>query len=613
MSATVGTAEPLPLGAAATSARGPYPTLPQLVAAGFPRNTSGVHSATKREGKWIETSVADFTATVRRAALGLAALGVSRGDRVAIHAEPSTEWLALDLAALTLGAVTVPIYPTQPGDQVAFILADSGSTVYVTSAARIWRGVADNVKGVASVRTLVGVRGALDPAMLAWDDLLARGDALGAAGGAALDAAREQVRPDDLATLIYTSGTTGTPKGVMLTHANLTSNVLAVLPGLPWDLEGERPHARVLSYLPLSHVFERMLSYTYQYIGYPIWFIEVVEEIAGDLQTVKPVHFSTVPRVLEKVFAGVHGRAAEMHGLQKRIFTWAVAVADRYKVDAVPSVADRVQRRLADRLVYAKLRERFGGRLKAITSGGAALSAPVMNFFNAIGVFCGQGYGQTETSPVITMYDPKRLRAGSIGLPISNVETRLAPDGELLVRGPNVMRGYYNNPTQTAEVLEPDGWLHTGDIVTRDDDGFLYITDRKKDLFKLSTGKYVAPQPIEMQLVASPLIEQAVVIGNGVQFCSALLVPNETELERRLAEQGQSLDRPVERSEAARAIVQAEIDTVNRGLAKWEQVRAFRLLGQPWTIEDGSLTPTLKIKRRVIDERYRPLIQSMYA
>ncbi|AHG91831.1 AMP-dependent synthetase and ligase [Gemmatirosa kalamazoonensis] len=604
MSATVGTAEAT-RPRIALDPRGPYPTIPELVDAGLPRNTSGTHSATKREGRWIETSVRDFVTMAQRAARGLAALGVAPGDRVAVHAEPSTEWLALDHAILSLGAVSVPIYPTQPGDQVAFILADSGASVYVTSAPRIWRGVAEHVKGVASVRHLVGIRGSLDARMLAWSDLLARGDGV--------DDARATVHPDDLATLIYTSGTTGTPKGVMLTHANITSNVLAMLERLPWDLEGEREGGRVLSYLPLSHVFERTLSYTYQYIGYPIWFIEVAEEIAGDLGTVKPVHFTTVPRVLEKVHANVHARAGEMQGMQKRIFAWAVDVADRYSVDRPPTAAERVRLAIADRLVYRKLRERFGGRLKAISAGGAALSASVMNFFNAIGIFCGQGYGQTETSPVITIYDPKRLRAGSIGKPIANVEVRIADDGELLVRGPNVMRGYYNNPEQTAEVLDADGWLHTGDIVTRDADGFLFITDRKKDLLKLSTGKYVAPQPIEMKLAASPLVEQAVVIGNGVQFCTALIVANMKELERRLAAQGLALDGPIEKSPAACALVQAEIDAVNPTLPKWEQVRAFRLLGEPWTIEDGALTPTLKIKRRVIAERYRALIASMYA
>jgi long-chain acyl-CoA synthetase len=295
-----------------------------------------------------------------------------------------------------------------------------------------------------------------------------------------------------------------------------------------------------------------------------------------------------------------------MKGMQKRIFAWAVAVADRYSVDRPPTAAERVRLAIADRLVYRKLRERLGGRLKAISAGGAALSAPVMNFFNAIGVFCGQGYGMTETSPVIAVYDPKRLRAGSIGTPIANVETRIAADGELLVRGPNVMRGYYNDPTKTAEVLEADGWLHTGDVVTQDADGALFITDRKKDLLKLSTGKYVAPQPIETRLAASPLIEQAVVIGNGVQYCTALIVPNATELERRLTEQGMGADQ-------ADALVQAEVDAVNEGLPKWERVKRFRLVREAWTIEDGVLTPTLKVKRRVIHERYRALIESMYA
>jgi long-chain acyl-CoA synthetase len=578
-----------------------WPTIPQLVAEGLPKNTSGTYAATKRDGAWTETSTADFPALVRRAALGLHDLGVKRGDRVAVHAEPSTEWIALDLAILSLGAITVPIYPTQPGDQVAYILENSGATVYATSAPKIWKNVASYVKGVSSVQTLVGLRGALEPGMLAWSDLLARGARRDPDDVTLLDNMRAATRPDDVATIIYTSGTTGMPKGVVLSHANITSNVLGFLPRIPWDAEKERPGGRMLSYLPLSHVFERTLCYTYQFLGYPIWFIENVEEIQQDLQTVRPVHFTTVPRLLEKVHAGVHARASEMTGARKRIFEWALAAADAYSVDREPSLGERARLALADRLVYRKLRERFGGRLKAITAGGAALSAKVMNFFNAIGIFCGQGYGMTETSPVIAAYDPtRRLRAGSIGTPIDTVEIRIADDGELLVRGPGVMQGYYGNAQTTAEVLPPDGWLRTGDIVTRDDHGFLFVTDRKKDLLKLSTGKYIAPQPIEARLAASPFIEQAVVIGNGVQFCSALVVPNPTELQRRTLE-------------GLLPLIQAEIDALNRELPPWEQVKKFSVLTETWTIEDGSLTPTLKVKRRVIHERYRTTIEAMYA
>jgi long-chain acyl-CoA synthetase len=575
----------------------PFPTIPALVAQGIPKNVSGVQASTKRDGQWIATSPDQYMRLVRQVALAFHDLGVRRGDRVAIHAEPSTEWLIVDLALLSLGAVDVPIYPTQPGDQVAYILGNAGVSVYVTSSAKIWSGVAAHVKGVASVNTLVGIRGALEPGMLGWSDLVARGAAREAADAHLVDEALAATTPDDVATLIYTSGTTGNPKGVTLTHANLTSNALSVLSRLPWDLEKERPDARILSYLPLSHVFERMLVYVYQYLGYPIHFIENVEEIQQDLATVRPVHFSTVPRLLEKVYSGIHARPAQMKGAQKAIFTWALGVAARYDVERAPSVRERVERAVADRLVFGKLRERLGGRLKAITSGGAALSAKVMNFFNAIGVFCGQGYGMTETSPVIAVYDPKHLRAGSIGKPIDGVETRLADDGELLVRGPNVMLGYYDAPEQTADVLTSDGWLKTGDIAERDADGFLFITDRKKDLLKLSTGKYVAPQPIETRLVASPHIEQAVVIGNGVQFCSALIVPASA------------------RDDAAQlhALIQQEIDALNRELPHWEQVKKFCLLVRPWTIAGGELTPTLKVKRRVIHERYRATIESMYS
>ena len=605
MSATAATASTRSL-----SGSSPWPSIPALVAQGLRRNTAGYVAATKRDGQWRELPLTDFLVQVRRAAMALRRLGVKRGDRVALHAEPSAEWIVVDQAALSLGAVTVPIYPTQPGDQVAWILENAGAGVYVTSSPKIWKTAGEHVKGVAGVKHLVGIRGALDGRMVAWDDFLAMGTSDDEEANAALlERERDATRPTDLATLIYTSGTTGMPKGVMLSHANLTSNALSVLPRLPWNLEGERPDGRVLSYLPLSHVFERMLMYVYLHIGYPIHFMEVPDEIQADLATVRPVHFSTVPRLLEKVYSGIHARANEMTGLQQKIFKWAIDLADRYDVMRAPTLGESLQRRAADVLVYRKLRARLGGRLRAITAGGAALSGKVMNFFNGVGIFCGQGYGMTETSPVIAVYDPKRLRAGSIGTPIDGVEVKLAEDGELLVRGPNVMQGYWNNTEQTRETIDTDGWLHTGDIAERDADGFLYITDRKKDLLKLSTGKYVAPQPIETRLAQCALIEQCVVIGNALQFCSVLIVPSAVEVKRRLAVG----DVDLATSEQVRAAIQQEIDEMNRTLPPWEQVKKFTLLNTPWTIEGGELTPTLKVKRRVIHERFKAVIEKMYA
>jgi long-chain acyl-CoA synthetase len=588
-------------------------TLLALVEQGLPKNATGTVAATKRDGRWLETGPEAFTRGVEHVAMGLRALGVSRGDRVALHSENCTEWLIADQALLSLGAVSVPIYTTQPADQVQYILENSGAVAYVVSGPKLYGPVADAVAKVASLKAVIGIRGAFAPGVTAWDDVLARGAEAAAAEPGVFAAERAKARPEDLATLIYTSGTTGMPKGVMLTHWNLASNVLSSLERMPWSIEGERGQ-KILSYLPLSHVFERMLSYLYQYIGYPVWFVETFEELLADLQVVKPVHFSSVPRLLEKVHAAIHAKPNQLAGFQRAVMRWGLALADRFDVERPLGAGDRVQYALADALVFKKIRALFGGNLQAITSGGAALSREVMNFMNAVGIFTGQGYGLSETSPVIAVYTRGELRAGSVGTPITDVEVRTADDGEICVRGPGVMKGYFNAPQATAEVLTDDGWFKTGDVGHLDADGYLFITDRKKELLKLSTGKYVAPQPIEARLAASRYIEQAVVIGNSRQFASALVVVDVAAVTAHFKEQGEPvpnggevLDHP-----GVKELVQAEIEAVNANLPPWEQVKKFALVRRPWSIETGELTPTMKIKRRVVHERHADEIQRMY-
>jgi long-chain acyl-CoA synthetase len=588
-------------------------TLLALVDQGFPKNVSGTAVATRRDGTWTETSVADFRRQVELVAYGLHDLGVGRGDRVAIHAENCTEWLIADQAILSLGAVDVPIYTTQPADQIQYILENSEAVAYVVSSAKLYAAVKDVLPAVPSVKAVIGIREGVGDGVIGWRDVLARGEAAKAREPGFFSAERAKAQPDDLATLIYTSGTTGTPKGVMLTHWNLASNVLCSLERMPWDIEAERPGGRILSYLPLSHVFERMLAYLYLYVGYPIWFVESFEQIMDDLRTVQPVHFSSVPRLLEKVYAGIHAKPDQLEGFQKSVLKWGLELADRFDVERPLPFALRVQYALADALVYRKLRALFGGRLKAITSGGAALSREVMNFVNAIGIFCGQGYGLSETSPVIAVYTKGNLRAGSVGAPITGVEVKIADDGEICVRGPGVMQGYFRSPEATAEVLAVDGWFHTGDVGHLDEQGFLFITDRKKELMKLSTGKYIAPQPIEHRLAASRLVEQAVVIGNSRQFCTALIAVDAAAVAAHFREAGQEPPADLAGSPAVRALIQRHVDEVNAGLPHWEQVKRFALVQRPWTIETGELTPTLKIKRRVINERHAAEIQTLYA
>jgi long-chain acyl-CoA synthetase len=446
--------------------------------------------------------------------------------------------------------------------------------------------------------------------MMTFDDVLDRGRRQRDAEPGLLDTMGDALAPDDLATLVYTSGTTGLPKGVMLTHDNLVSNVLGVEDRFPFDPEAERGGV-MLSYLPLSHSLERTATLAYLYIGYPIYFVDDLHEIRDDLQTVQPIHMTTVPRLLEKIHAGIQARAAALSGVQGVLLRWALGVAARYDVETPPSGFYRLQHDLADRLVFKKLRAAvFGGRFRAVTSGGAALPPTLMTFFNALGVFCGQGYGLTETAPVATLYQQGALRLGSAGLAIRDVEIRIADDGEILVRGPNIMKGYYKLPDKTAEVLTEDGWFHTGDIGHLDE-GHLFITDRKKELFKLSTGKYIAPTPIEIALSASPLIEQAVVVGSEYKFCAALIVLDAQAVRQRFPEDALPKVGFAEHADVIDLIDDA-VAAVNRALPHWEQVKKFCLLEHPFSIDGGELTPTMKVKRRVVHEKYRRQIESMY-
>jgi len=541
--------------------------------------------------------------------MGLYMLGVRKGDRVALHAENCVSWCIADLGILSLGAVTVPIYTTQPGDQIKFILEDAKATTYIVSTEALFENVKPYLADLPHLRHSVGIRGTFSPDMLAFGNVIQKGKVEDKASPTRYDELCSKVFSSDLASLVYTSGTTGVPKGVMLSHGNYVSNVESGEHCIPFDIEGLRGN-RMISYLPLSHSLERLLVYLYFFIGYPIFFIEDHKVFLSDCRHVKPIHFSTVPRLLEKVHGGLHTRVATMKGPVGFLTRWAFREADAYDVDAPPTGFRLKRLNFARKLVLDSVRQKaFGPKLLAITSGGAALSAVVMNFFNAIGITCGQGYGLTETSPVISIYDAQRLRARSVGLPIRGVNVRIADDGEICVRGPNVMQGYYNRPDATAEVITDDGWFKIGDIGRIDEEGFLFITDRKKALMKLSTGKYVAPQPIESALSASPLIEHAMVVGNENKFCAAVIVPNYRAVGNQ---DGATEDDPISR-EHARQMIQAVIDSVNANLPHWEQVKRFVLCDAPFTIETGELTPTLKLKRRVIVAKYASEIKQMYA
>ena len=557
---------------------------------------SGTVCATKRNGEWLFTSASDFVRQMHEAAAGLHELGIRKGDRVAIHSENSTEWLILDQALLRLGAVSVPIYTTQPTDQIGYIARDAAIRGYIVSTAELFAECPDDLMSLPSMQWVLGIRGTFREEMMSYDDLLARGKARLDQDSEIVKRAQAEVEADDLATLVYTSGTTGVPKGVMLSHGNIATNVVATADRLPFQ-----PPGRMLSYLPLSHSFERMVSMFYLSLGFEIHFVESFLEIKEDLPVVRPKHLTTVPRLLEKIHAGIMQKVQDAGGMKGTMARWAFGLAADYDV-ANPSRDPMFK--LADKLVFSKVRDGFfGGHLEGMTSGGAALSPAVEAFFNGLGILVGQGYGLTETSPVVTVYEHKNMRSGSVGTPIQDVEIRLADDGEILVRGPNIMQGYYNMPEETASVMADDGWFHTGDI-GRIEKGQLYITDRKKQLFKLSTGKYVAPSPIEVALSSHPLIEHAVVVGSERKFCGALIVADRAGITQQLGEGAGE--------EAIRGALDEVVASVNSTLTPWEQVKQYSLLPEPFSIATGELTPTMKVKRRVVNKKYVRQIDSLY-
>jgi len=586
-------------------------TLADLLYKGLEKYSDERFSVTKRDGKWTETSKTDFVEKAHHFAMGLYELGVRPGDKVSIHAENCTEWLICDLAILSIGAANVPIYSTQPGDQIKYILENSEAKVHIVSNDEMFAETKSLIKAIKTVKAVISILPSKHKKLKQFDAVIKSGESYAKENPDLLNELKGSVKPDDTATIIYTSGTTGVPKGVMLTHNNIASNVQYSLDRLPFDVErfqGER----VLSYLPLSHVFERMIEYMYISMGCEIFFIEAIDEIKDDFLYVEPFFFATVPRLLEKVQTGVKVRGQEFSGLKKNLYYWAIYKTEEYDPENPPKGLDAIKHKIADKLIYSKIRELFGGKLSGVVSGGAALSPEVFRFMNAIGIVCVQGYGLTETSPVISVQTPGSMRVGTSGKPLEDVEVKIADDKEILVRGPNVMKGYYKLPEQTQEVLDDDGWFKTGDVGKIDEDGFLYITDRKKAMFKLSTGKYVAPQNVENKLLNSGFIDQIVVIGYQKKFCSALIVPAFDNVVKRLKRSGYTSEKPYNEDEKVRELIQKEVDKTNESLSPWERVKKFVLLEDPLSIDSGELTPTMKVKRSVVKEKYEDKIESMY-
>jgi len=586
-------------------------TLPELLYEGLAKYDGSCFSSTKRDGKWIEESVDSFKKRVRYFCLGLHDMGVKRKDKVSLHAENSTEWLLCDLAILSLGAVNVPIYSTQPGDQIKYILEDCDSVVHIVSNDEMFADTKPLMKSIKSVKAVISIFGSKHKKLKSFEQILHKGKEIDSESPTLFEELVEEVEPGDLATLIYTSGTTGLPKGVMLSHLNISSNVLGSMKKLPYD-EQVFCNVNVLSYLPLSHVFERMIDYMFIYMGSKIHYIDQVDEIRDDFLTVNPFFMATVPRLLEKIHTGVKVKGQELTGLKKSLYYWAIYLTEEYDPEHPPTGIAKLKHSIADKLVYKKIRSLFGNNLGGMVSGGAALSPDVFRFMNAIGILCVQGYGLSETSPVITVQTPGDMRVGSSGKPLKGVDVKIADDGEILAKGPNIMKGYYNDEDKTNEVLTDDGWFRTGDIGKIDDDGYLYITDRKKSMFKLSTGKYVAPQNIENKLTGSGFIDQVVVIGYQRKFCSALIVPSYDNIKKRLKRDNYEPKEPFSEDSRIRELINKEIEKTNKQLSPWEKVKKFELLEDPLTIDGGELTPTMKVKRPVVLEKFKDKIELMY-
>jgi long-chain acyl-CoA synthetase len=570
----------------------------------------------KRDGRWLSISSEEMLRRARLIAAGLHSLGVRRGDRVALLSESRAEWTLTDAGCMFASAIDVPIYPTLTPPQVRYILNDSGARVLVVQNEEKFLQLHEILAECPAIEQIVffDKPSAVETKGISLAELEARGQALADAEPDLIINEAHQIKPDDLATIIYTSGTTGEPKGVMLTHANLVSNLI--------DSSGHLSFAKgdsALSVLPLSHVLERVAMYMYLFHGMAAYFGESIEAIGQNLREVKPTIFVGVPRIFEKIFARVKDKSAEQGRLNLAFLNWAVTVAKEWarlstRHKKIPALLE-LKRRLADKLVFSRLRNALGGRIRLLISGGAALPEELGLIYIGAGLPIVQGYGLTETSPVITSGVMEDNRVGTVGRPIKNVEVRLASDGEIETRGPNVMRGYYNKPEQTRAVFTEDGWFKTGDIGTLDEDGFLSITDRKKELFKTSGGKYIAPQPIEQMIKGSRFVNQVVLIGNGRRFAAALIVPDWERVESYVQLKGIKANNHAELCKNPRLIdlFERQVAGLTTDLPQYERVKKVALLENELTIDGGELTPTLKVKRRVVDEKYRGVIDALYA
>ena len=564
--------------------------------------------STKNEGAWESLSTSDFIEKSSAISKALIGKGIKASDKIAmISTNNRTEWCLMDVGILSLGAVTVPIYPTISSKDYKYILNHSESVYCFVSDKEVYdklKAVSKDIKSLKKIYSFNKIKGCAH-----WSELLDEG--LNKDHDKKLGEMREKVNPKDLATIIYTSGTTGTPKGVMLSHENIVTNVISGSKRLPL-IKGK---AKSLSFLPLCHIFERVILYIYTFNGISIYFAESLETIADNLKEVKPNTMTAVPRLLEKVYDKIYAKGDELSGIKKSLFYWAVNLGLQYQPYGQNGIWYELKLKVARKLILSKWKEALGGNLEIIVSGSAPLQQRLAKVFTAADMILVEGYGLTETSPIISVGDMRNnnLKMGTVGKVIDGVEVKIADDGEILCKGPNVMMGYYKEEKMTQEVMTDD-YFHTGDIGELDDEGFLKITDRKKEMFKTSGGKYIAPQVIESQMKQSLFIEQIMVVGAGKRMATAIIQPNTDHVTKWLKENDIKCDSLAKAINEPRLkkIIEDEVEHHNQNFGSWEQIKKIELTPDEWSIDKGHLTPTMKLKRKVIAEKYSDLIDSMY-
>ena len=563
---------------------------------------------TKKNGNWIKTSTLEFVNQGNKISRGLLKLGIKPGDKIGlITTNNRTEWAIMDLGISQIGVVTVPVYPTISEEDYVYIFNNSEIKYCFVSDKDLYKKLLNakpNIPSLVGVFTFDEVDGAPN-----WNEILDLGE--NDLTQDEVDDLAKAINPEDLATIIYTSGTTGKPKGVPLTHNNLVSNVIASNPRVPKDKSLDYKDLRALSFLPICHVFERMIFYIYMSNGISLYFAESIEKIGENVKEVKPQYMTVVPRLVEKVYDSIYNKGTAAGGLKSKIFLWSLGIAEKYEIGQPKSFMHTI----ADKLVFKKWREGLGGNLITLVSGSAALSKRLNVMFHAAGIPILEGYGLTETSPVISVNSFGKVKSGSVGIPLENLKVKIESDGEIVVKGPSIFEGYYKDEEKTKEAFTSDGYFRTGDIGHLDEDNFLFITDRKKEMFKTSGGKFIAPQVIENLGKASKFIEQIMVVGDGEKMPCALVQPdfayakNWADLHNvKVAESHKA----IAADPAIKSRIEQEIEKMNQHLGKWEQIKKIELTPKVWTIDDGLLTPTLKLKRKAIKAEFQDLYDNLY-